>query len=224
MTLVVYSLEDTINDFFASHPKVTQLQCDQLAISLVGGPVSPVPIQGSFSYTVVAGSQQPKIVQFRDANPDLDTEILNRARQVYGKFVADYSFHGKIGESLSVYVMEKLPGVPYVSVRFQYTSFDGMSSAKGPEHSNIVTDYAMYVEPCCCCCCCSTLANVGQVLRGIVEGKTTFGPRRDPSYLRRSISQDSSAFLKCYRLAFGKTWIWSAQGSRRYLHRHVLVA
>jgi hypothetical protein len=58
MDPVLYSLGDTISDFFASRAPVTQQQCDDLAVSLVGGPVNPVPIQGSFSYTVTAGSQQ----------------------------------------------------------------------------------------------------------------------------------------------------------------------
>uniref|UniRef100_A0A8H7NQ01 Uncharacterized protein n=1 Tax=Bionectria ochroleuca TaxID=29856 RepID=A0A8H7NQ01_BIOOC len=58
MDPVLYSLGDTISDFFASRAPVTQQQCDDLAVSLVGGPVNPVPIQGSSSYTVTAGSQQ----------------------------------------------------------------------------------------------------------------------------------------------------------------------
>lgn len=98
MNVVIYSLQDTINEFFASHASVTQQQCDDLAVSLVGGPVNPVPIQGSFSYTVTAGAQQSKIGQFRDANSDLDTDVLNLARQVYGQVVAAYTSHGEVGQ------------------------------------------------------------------------------------------------------------------------------
>ena len=146
MNPILYSLKDTINDFFASHPPVTQQQCDKLAVSLVGGPVNPVPIQGSFSYTVIAGAQQSKIVQFRDANSDLDTEILDLARQVHGQVVAAYTFHGQIGQSspLSIYLMEKLPGTPYVSAQSRYCKPAGTSLQKElQQHSKTVVDFAM---------------------------------------------------------------------------------
>lgn len=151
MEPILYSLENTINNFFTCHPTVTRQQCDELAISLVGGPVSPVPIQGSFSYTVTGGAQQPKIVQFRDANSDLDTKFLDLARMVYGYVVANYTFHGKIGQllPLSVYSMEKLPGIPYISAQFQYPKPTGALLDIGSQSSNTVVDYAMYVEPLC---------------------------------------------------------------------------
>jgi hypothetical protein len=151
MQPVLYSLEDTIHDFFASHRTVTQQQCDEFAVSLIGGPVNPVRIQGSFSYTVIAGARQSKIVQFRDANSDLDIKVLDLARQVHGQVVADYTFHGKIGQSspLSVYSMEMLPGVPYVSAQSRYRKPAGTSLEVGSQHSNTVADYAMYVQPVC---------------------------------------------------------------------------
>ena len=135
MEPAIYSLGGTINDFFTSHPTVTRQQCDQLALSLASGPVTPVPIQGSFSYTVMAGTDQSKIIQFRDGESDLDTRILDVARQIHRQIIANYTFHGKIGESLSVYLMENLPGTPYIS-----------ATLDGPQHSNTVTDYALYVE------------------------------------------------------------------------------
>ena len=61
----IYSLDNTINSFFESQSIVTRRQCDELAVSLVGEPVSPAPIQGAFSYTVIAGAKQSRIVQFR---------------------------------------------------------------------------------------------------------------------------------------------------------------
>lgn len=149
MKPIPYSIEDTIHDFFTCHPTVTQQQCDKLAVSLVGGPVSPVPIQGSFSYTVTAGAQQSKIVQFRDVDSDLDTNFLDLARQVHGQVVASYTFHGKIGrlQPLSVYSMEKLPGIPYISAQSRYPKPEGTLLDIGSQHSNTVADYAMYVEP-----------------------------------------------------------------------------
>ncbi|KAL3587855.1 hypothetical protein FPOAC2_13754 [Fusarium poae] len=146
MDPVLYSLRDTISDFFASHAPVTQQQCDELAVSLVGGPVNPVPIQGSFSYTVTAGSQQSKIVQFRDANSDLDMQILELARQIHGQLVAAYTFHGQVGQAspLSIYAMEKLPGTPYVSAQSRYCKPIGTSLQANSQHSKTIVDFALY--------------------------------------------------------------------------------
>lgn len=145
MDTVLYSLEDTISDFFASHAPVTQQQCDQLAVSLVGGPVTPVPIQGSFSYTVTAGPHQSKIVQFRDADSDLDIRILDLARQIHGQLVAAYTFHGRVGQAspLAVYSMEKLPGTPYVSAQSRYCKPSGTSLQTNSQHSQTVVDFAL---------------------------------------------------------------------------------
>lgn len=145
MEPVLYSLADTISDFFASHAPVTKQQCVDLAISLVGGPVNPVPIQGSFSYTVTAGSQQSKIVQFRDENSVLDTQILNLARQIHGQLVAAYTFHGHVGQAppLAIYSMEKLPGTPYVSAQSRYYKPVGTSLQANSQHSKTIVDFAL---------------------------------------------------------------------------------
>lgn len=145
MKPILYSLEDTIESFFACHPTVTQQQCDELAITLVGGPIRPVRIQGSFSYTVTGGAQESKIVQFRDASSDLDTKFLDLARQVHGQIVASYTYHGKIGRllPLSIYSMEKLPGIPYVSAQSRYSKPAGTLLDRESQHSNTVVDYAM---------------------------------------------------------------------------------
>lgn len=63
MDPVLYSLGDTISGFFASHAPVTQQQCDDLAVSLVGGPVNLVLIQGSFTngkHKVFVDGVEPK--------------------------------------------------------------------------------------------------------------------------------------------------------------------
>lgn len=84
---------------------------------------------------MTAGTDQSKITQFRDEQSDLDTRTLDVARQIHGQIIANCTFHGKIGESLSVYSMEKLPGIPYIS-----------ATLDGVQRSNTVTDYALYVE------------------------------------------------------------------------------
>jgi hypothetical protein len=50
----VYSLDNAINRFFESETTVIRQECDQFAVSPVGEPIIPVPIQGAFSYTVTA--------------------------------------------------------------------------------------------------------------------------------------------------------------------------
>ncbi|KFA76186.1 hypothetical protein S40288_10097 [Stachybotrys chartarum IBT 40288] len=62
---VRYSLDNCVKSFFQTYTDATQQACDDLAQRLVGPPVEPVHIQGQFSYTVIAGEQCRKIVQFR---------------------------------------------------------------------------------------------------------------------------------------------------------------
>ncbi len=111
----VYSVDSSISTFFASHTNLTQQECDDRAISLIGAPVTPIPIQGAFSYTVVGGSPA-RLVQFRTPDSDLDMDFLHLARSIHGSVVARSTYHGNIGHSqpLSVYVIEKLPGVTYM--------------------------------------------------------------------------------------------------------------
>jgi hypothetical protein len=80
----IYSLDNTVNTFFETQPTVTRRHCDELAVALVGEPVSPTPIQGAFSYTVIAGVKQSKIVQFRAQISLLDIEALSLARAIHG--------------------------------------------------------------------------------------------------------------------------------------------
>ena len=109
----IYSLDDTINSFFESQSPVTRRRCNQLAIDLVGEPVNPAPIQGAFSYTVIVGAKQSKVIQFRTQSAVLDMESLKLAQTIYGQFVTDCTHYGNIGQlsPLSVYVIENLPSL-----------------------------------------------------------------------------------------------------------------
>jgi hypothetical protein len=80
----IYSLDNTVNSFFETQPTVTRRHCDELAVALVGEPISPTPIQGAFSYTVIAGVKQSKIVQFRAQISLLDIATLSLARAIHG--------------------------------------------------------------------------------------------------------------------------------------------
>lgn len=112
MSPTPYSLSTSISTFLSTHSSTTRSECDSLAQSLLHSPtISPVPIQGSFSYTVASDSQ---LAQFRSPTSPLDVEVLRRAREIFGRdVVAKTEFWGNFG-GLGVYVIEKLPGVTYL--------------------------------------------------------------------------------------------------------------
>ena len=132
-TYPVYSANTSISDFFLSHPGVSQEECDLLAKSLLESPVTPVPIQGVFSYTVFGGSPV-RLIQFRSPVSRLDTDLLRLARSVHGDLVASTIYHGSIGPSppLSIYVIEKLPGITYM----EYSIADDMNTVLSTETTN----------------------------------------------------------------------------------------
>ena len=51
-----YSLSDAISFFFTENTSATRHQCDNFALSRVGGWANPVQIQGAFSYTLTTSS------------------------------------------------------------------------------------------------------------------------------------------------------------------------
>jgi hypothetical protein len=140
MTAIPCSADGAIAEFFAAHSSVTREQCEAYALSLAGGPVTPVALQGSFSYTVVAGNKQSRIIQFRARDSDLDRAVLDLAQRVHNEFVPSYTYHGLFCELLPVYGMDKVTGTPYVHVKPS-----DLSSETGPWHSKTVGDFARYV-------------------------------------------------------------------------------
>lgn len=142
---VVYSIDSAIPSFFASSTTATRQQCDARASSLAGGsPVSPVPIQGPFSYTLTAGVNNGRIFQFRAQESSLDMETMKLVRATHPQFVAGCKSHGTMGGSrtLHVYEMNNLPGSPYIVAR-------DISAAQPPDavlrQRNTVKDLARYV-------------------------------------------------------------------------------
>lgn len=121
-----YSLEKSIEKFFDGQVSPTRQQCDDLAFSLTQGPVHPIPIQGSYSYTVVSGDDNASqsIIQFRAAESPLDIELLALAKEIYGGFVPSTQYHGDIGSGptapAKVYIMEKTTGVTYLESNLQH--------------------------------------------------------------------------------------------------------
>ena len=126
----MYSVHTPILGFFTSHTQATQQECNERAASLLGAPVTPVPIQGAFSYTVVGGSPT-RLVQFRTPESDLEVNLLHLPRSIHGGFVARTICTDSVGWSppLSVYVIEKLPGITYMEYCLA-NDFDMMLSSE----------------------------------------------------------------------------------------------
>ncbi|EGE04186.1 hypothetical protein TEQG_03218 [Trichophyton equinum CBS 127.97] len=113
-----YDLSAEVTQFFEDHVPATPQECDAFAINLLGEPVKRVPIQGQFSYTLLAGLE-PTIVQFRSPKSQLDLGMTSLAKSVHGKLAAKTKSYGGIANnSLFVYVIERLPGVAYITVSF----------------------------------------------------------------------------------------------------------
>lgn len=148
MVAAAYSLEDTVNDFFASRELITQQQCDEFAVSLIGGPVTPVPIQNASSYTVTAEHDPSKIVQFREVEVDPDNEAVDLARSVHGELVTSFTSHGRLGHSsqLSVYSTEKLPGSSCILARSQPNGPAGTIEIYSQRHRTVVDLALFYAE------------------------------------------------------------------------------
>lgn len=118
MSSLENKLDESISDFFSKAGAcTTRIQCDALAGQTFGGPIKPVSLQGLYSYTVAAANDTV-IVQFREPDSPLDTEILAMVRSAHPEFVAGCSFHGTIGSppALLVYAMDKLPGDNYYTI------------------------------------------------------------------------------------------------------------
>jgi hypothetical protein len=142
---VLYSLDNAISSFFESSTTATRQQCDALAFQLAGSPVSPVQIQGTFSYTLTAGINNCKLFQFRVQESSLDMEIMSLVKATHPQFVAGCKYHGTIGQSrpLHVYEMDNLPGATYIMAR-------DLSAVQPPDavlrQRNTVKDLARFVQ------------------------------------------------------------------------------
>lgn len=116
-----YSLEDKIAQFFTK-TFTTREACDEKAASLVGGRISPVPIQGDCSYTVYGGSRSQSVVQFRLQSLPLSLKITALAKKIHGNLIFTTMYHGQLGdtnrETVSVYSFDRIPGINYIEFCF----------------------------------------------------------------------------------------------------------
>ncbi|KAK3946649.1 hypothetical protein QBC32DRAFT_191990, partial [Pseudoneurospora amorphoporcata] len=79
-------LEESISDFFSKAGSCTsRSQCDAFANKIFGGPITPVPVQDTCSYTVTNGTT---IIQFREPESPLDIQILTAVQAVHPGIVA----------------------------------------------------------------------------------------------------------------------------------------
>lgn len=111
--------DQMISNFFSQAGAcTTQTECDAFASSTFGGPVTPVPDQGAWSYTVTAGADSNTIVQFREPDSPLDVETLATAHSIHPALVVACVAHGTIGSpaGLLVYSTRKLPGETYFGI------------------------------------------------------------------------------------------------------------
>jgi hypothetical protein len=122
MPNVIYTLDSAINSFFSdAGASSSKVQCDQFAYRRHGGHIQPVHIQGSTSYTVIAGPSGNKIVQFREQSALLDTNMLALVKDIHGDVVPSCSELGRIGDpkssQLVIYDMDRLPGENFIIAR-----------------------------------------------------------------------------------------------------------
>lgn len=143
MPCVIYNLDRAIEKFFTdAGTSLSRAECDEIARARCGGQVKPVDIQGSNSYTVVAGPHKNKIIQFREQAALLDTKVVELARDIHGDIIPSCQEVGLVGDlhgsQLIMYEMERLRGQNCVIARLSLAS----------EHRlNIAIGLAKFVTP-----------------------------------------------------------------------------
>lgn len=139
-----YSLTNSIATFLLNHTDTTQEECDSLARSLLSDTISPVSIQGAFSYTVADHS---RLAQFRTPDSPLDVEVLRRARSIHGSLIADTISHGQIGKErpLLVYIIEKLPGITYMEYQLKSGLRQSLDEQQFKRQRTLIEDFARYL-------------------------------------------------------------------------------
>lgn len=138
-------MSQSIDHFFASCTPVTRQQCDEFVLSRLGTPAKPVAVQSAWSYTVMAGKDNCRIVQFRAQTSILDPEMIDLAQRMAPDLVVNVILHGIIGDQedrpLLVYEMDKLPGEVYMTTADH--SIIQPEDAKARQR-NTITDLARY--------------------------------------------------------------------------------
>jgi hypothetical protein len=131
-----------ISKFFEIHEPTTQQDCDQKAADIAGGSsIRPTIVQGVTSYTVLAGTDSQKTVQFRAPEDALDVNLMQYAQQTYGKrFVPGCESFGML-DQLQVYMMDRVSGVAFGVAQPQL-----YNPGSYPLLVRTVEDFATYVN------------------------------------------------------------------------------
>ena len=108
--------EYQIARFFHRHSFIKEAECRHVASSLTGGNVSPTPVQGQFSYTVVSDTEVPKVVQFRDTT--LDLGLIDQAKKTYRDIVPICELRTTT-KGIYIYEMQCITGVAFSLARSQ---------------------------------------------------------------------------------------------------------
>ena len=86
-----------------------------MAISLVGGSIEPVAVQGNCSYTIFAGRNLEFVFQFRLQSLPLSMEVLELARKIHGAVVPPVLSYGELG-GVHVYAMPRIRCLSYLDL------------------------------------------------------------------------------------------------------------
>ena len=117
---------------FEMQKDITEDDCVQYAQTLTKSLVHPVPWQGFHSYTVLSTSGV--IVQFRSQASPFDVRMTTLAKETHGPLAPTTTYQSTMPNStVTIWVMEALPGVGYLSTYFHTTA---------PKRDVIVIDMA----------------------------------------------------------------------------------
>ena len=112
-----------MSDLFETQNEISQIECVTHAQNLVGSSVEPVPWQGFHSYTLL--SEPGQIIQFRSEASPLDISMTTLAKTIHPSVAPATTYHGLMpNSSVSVWVMEALPGIGYLFI------FSSITAAK----------------------------------------------------------------------------------------------
>jgi hypothetical protein len=134
--------EYQIAKFFEKNKPITQEKCQDTAAQIAGGSIVPTSVQGMTSYTVIAGNDSRKVLQFRAPGASLDMKIMARARDTYKDFVPTCEQRGCLG-GLSVYEMDAVEGVAFSIAQRNLCATKNYKLLERTVH-----DLAKYVQLC----------------------------------------------------------------------------
>lgn len=105
-------------------------------------------MQGDWSSTVYGGTRSDVVVQFRLRSYSLPLQVTALAKGIHGNLAPKTTFEGQLGdtskEMVSVYVLERIPGVSYIEFVLANTH-DEDSDQNHSLRANLMGDLARYV-------------------------------------------------------------------------------